>query len=99
MTMTCKINKLEKPGGQLRIFHTLFGRSAAFYGHFRADTVTSEWSTRISSSANSTKFYNKSSSRNYPEKWKFLQLIILEVLRNQNKDIKIFFETLFQNDF
>ena len=50
MTMTCKINKLEKPGGQLRIFHTLFGRSAAFYGHFRVDTVTSEWSTRISSS-------------------------------------------------
>ena len=50
MTMTCKINKLEKLGGQLRIFHTLFGRSATFYGHFRADTVTSEWSTRISSS-------------------------------------------------
>ena len=48
MTMTCKINKLEKPGGQLKNFHTLFGRSAAFYGHFRADTVTSEWSTRIS---------------------------------------------------
>ena len=45
MTMTCKINKLEKPGGQLIIFHTLFGRSATFYGHFRADTVTSEWST------------------------------------------------------
>ena len=50
MTMTCKINKLEKPGGQLIIFHVLFGRSAAFYGHFRADTVTSEWSTCISSS-------------------------------------------------
>ena len=50
MTMTCKINKLEKPGGQLIIFQTLFGRSATFYGHFRADTVTSEWSTRISSS-------------------------------------------------
>ena len=50
MTMTCKINKLEKPGGQLRIFHTLFGRSATFYGHFRADTVMSEWFTRISSS-------------------------------------------------
>ena len=45
-TMMCKINKLEKLGGQLRIFHTLFGRSAAFYGHFRADTVTSEWSTQ-----------------------------------------------------
>ena len=51
MTMTCKINKLEKPGGQLIIFQTLFGRSATFYGHFRADSVTSEWSTRISSSA------------------------------------------------
>ena len=50
MTMTCKINKLEKPGGQLIIFQTLFGRSATFYGHFRADTVTSEWSTRISAS-------------------------------------------------
>ena len=48
MTMTCKINKLEKPGRQLRIFHTFFGRSAAFYGHFRADTVTPEWSIRIS---------------------------------------------------
>ena len=50
MTMTCKINKLEKPGGPLSIFHTLFGRYAAFYGHFWADTVTSEWSTHISSS-------------------------------------------------
>ena len=50
MTMTCKINKLEKPGGPLSIFHTLFGRSAAFYGHFRVDTVTSEWSTHIWSS-------------------------------------------------
>ena len=48
MTMTCKINKLEKPGEPLRIFHALFGRSAAFYGHFQADAVTSEWSTRIS---------------------------------------------------
>ena len=48
MTMTCKINKLEKPGGQLIIFHTLFGRSATFYGHFRADTMMSEWSTGIS---------------------------------------------------
>ena len=50
MTMTCKINKLEKPGGPLGIFHALFVRSAAFYGHFRADAVTSEWSTCISSS-------------------------------------------------
>ena len=48
MTMTCKINKLEKPGGQLIIFQTLFGRYATFYGHFRADSVTSEWSTHIS---------------------------------------------------
>ena len=55
MTMTCKMNKLEKPGGQLRIFHTLFGRSAAFYGHFWADTVMSEWFTRISPSPYSTK--------------------------------------------
>ena len=54
MTMTCKINKLEKPGKQLKIFHTLFVRSAAFYGHFRADTVTSEWFTRILSSGGST---------------------------------------------
>ena len=48
MTMTCKINKLEKPGGLLGIFDALFGRSGAFYGYFRADIVTSEWSTRIS---------------------------------------------------
>ena len=47
MTMTRKINKLEKPGGPQGNFHALFGRSAAFYGHFRVDTVTSEWSTRI----------------------------------------------------
>ena len=48
MTMTCKINKLEKPGGPQSNFHALFGRSAAVYGHFRADAVTSEWFTRIS---------------------------------------------------
>ena len=48
MTMTHKINKLEKPGGPQGNFHALFGRSAAVYGHFRADAVTSEWSTRIS---------------------------------------------------
>ena len=53
MTMTCKINKLEKPGGQLIIFQTLFSRSATFYGHFRADIGTSECSTRISSSLKS----------------------------------------------
>ena len=48
MTMTSKINKLEKPGGPQGNFHVLFGRSAAVYGHFQADAVTSEWSTRIS---------------------------------------------------
>ena len=40
----------EKPGGPLVFFHALFVRSAAFYGHFRADTVTSESSTHIPSS-------------------------------------------------
>ena len=50
MTMTRKINKLEKPGRPQGNFHALFGRSAAIYGHFRADAVTSEWSTRISPS-------------------------------------------------
>ena len=40
MTITHKINKLEKPGGPQGNFHALFGRSAAFYGHFRGDTVT-----------------------------------------------------------
>ena len=51
MTMTHKINKLEKPGGPQGNFHALFGRSPTFYGHFRADAVTSEWSTRLSSSS------------------------------------------------
>ena len=50
MTMTHKINKLEKPGGPQGNFHALFGRSPTFYGHFRVDVVTSEWSTCISSS-------------------------------------------------
>ena len=50
MTMTHKINKLEKPGGPQGNFHALFGRSPTFYGHFQADVVTSEWSTRISPS-------------------------------------------------
>ena len=50
MTMTHKINKLEKPGGPQGNFHALFGRSSTFYGHFRADAVTSECSTRISAS-------------------------------------------------
>ena len=48
MNMTCKINKLDKPGGLQGYFHTLFGRSAAIYGHFRADALMSEWSIRIS---------------------------------------------------
>ena len=50
MTMMRKINKLEKPGRPQGNFHALFGRSAAFYGHFWVDTVTSEWSTHISPS-------------------------------------------------
>ena len=50
MTMTCKINKLEKLGGPQGNFHALFDRTAAVYGHFGADAVMSEWSTRISSS-------------------------------------------------
>ena len=54
MTMTRKINKLEKPGGPQGNFHALFGRSPTFYGHFRADVVTSEWSTRISLSFTSS---------------------------------------------
>ena len=49
MTMTHKINKLEKPGEQGN-FQALFGRFPTFCGHFWADVVTSEWSTRISSS-------------------------------------------------
>ena len=50
MTMMHKINKLEKPGGPQGNFHALFGRSPTFYGHFRADVVTSQWSTCILSS-------------------------------------------------
>ena len=49
MSMTCKINKSEKPGGHLSFFHALFGRCTAFYGHFLVDVVTSQGSTRISS--------------------------------------------------
>ena len=51
MTMTRKINKIEKPVGPQGNFLALFGRSAAFYGHFWVDTETSEWSTCISSSS------------------------------------------------
>ena len=50
MTMTRKINKLEKPGGPQGNFHALFGRSPTFYGHFQVDAVMSQWSTCISSS-------------------------------------------------
>ena len=50
MTMMRKIKKHEKLGGPQGNFHALFGRSPTFYGHFQADAVTSEWSTRISSS-------------------------------------------------
>ena len=57
MTMMCKINKLEKPGGPQGNFHALFGRSPTFYGHFRAHAVTSEWSTHISSSASCRYLY------------------------------------------
>ena len=55
MTMMGKINKLEKPGGPQGNFPALFGRSPTFYGHFRANVVTSEWSTFISSSRDSIK--------------------------------------------
>ena len=48
MTMMRKTNKLEKPGAPQGNFHALFDRSPTFYGHFRADAGTSEWSTRIS---------------------------------------------------
>ena len=50
MTMTCKVKKLENSGRPLAIFRALFGRSAAFFGHFPPDAVTSEWSSRISTS-------------------------------------------------
>ena len=50
MTMTRKINKLEKPGRPQGNFHALCSRYPTFYGHFWADVVMSEWSTRISSS-------------------------------------------------
>ena len=50
MSMTCKINKSEIPGGPLSFFHALFGRCTAFYGRFLVDVVTSEGSTCILSS-------------------------------------------------
>ena len=48
MSMMCKINKSEIPGGPLSFFDALFGRCTAFYGHFLVDVVTSEGSTCIS---------------------------------------------------
>ena len=54
MTVMHKINKLEKPGRPQGNFHALFGRSPTFYGHFRVDVVTSQWSTRISASFTSS---------------------------------------------
>ena len=39
-------------------FHALFGRSPTFYGHFPADTVTSESSTHILSSHCLYSWYN-----------------------------------------
>ena len=48
MSVTCKINKSETPGGTLSFFDALFGRCTAFYGHFLVDVVTSEESTRMS---------------------------------------------------
>ena len=65
MTVTHKINKLEKLGGPQDNFHALFGRSAAVYGHFRADAVTSEWSTCISPSNSSI----RSIKNELKEKW------------------------------
>ena len=50
MTMMRKIKKLEKPGRPQGNFHALIGRSPTFYSHFRADVVTSKWSTHILSS-------------------------------------------------
>ena len=93
MTMTCKINKLEKPGGPLSIFHTLFGRSAAFYGHFRANTVTSEWSTRISTSQDDLQIYlneglqNGCFSRKFPKiftRFIFFEMIAMDGCSNSN---------------
>ena len=48
VSMMCKINKSEIPGGPLSFFDALFGRCTAFYGHFLIDAVTSEGSTHIS---------------------------------------------------
>ena len=50
MSMMCKINKSEIPGGPLSFFDALFGRCTAFSGHFLVDVVTSEGSMHISSS-------------------------------------------------
>ena len=50
VSMTCKINKSEIPGGPFSFFHALFGRCTAFYGSFLVDVMKSEGSTHISSS-------------------------------------------------
>ena len=47
-----------KTGWTTRNFHALFVRSSAFYGHFQADVVTSESSTRIPSSSSLYSWYN-----------------------------------------
>ena len=49
---------IQKTGWTTRFFHALFVRSAVFYGHFRADTVTSELSTGIPSSHCLYSWYN-----------------------------------------
>ena len=64
--MMCKINKSEIPGGPLSFFQALFGRCTAFYGHFPVNVVTSEQSTRISSSRRISKRDRKVKVKNFP---------------------------------
>ena len=64
--MMCKINKSEIPGGPLSFFQALFGRCTAFYGHFLVNVVTSEQSTRISSSRRISKRDRKVKVKNFP---------------------------------
>ena len=52
MTMTCKINKLEKNRVDHSAFFIPYLADCCLLGHFWVDTVTSEWSTCISSSNN-----------------------------------------------
>ena len=49
---------IQKTGWTTHFIHALFVRSDAFYGHFRADTVTSESSTCIPSSRRLYSWYN-----------------------------------------